>query len=163
MGVSTLVTVPQIRTSRYAADLAKAIPALLSSKPGAINVEEIPTLRNLVIVNDLENSVDYENIMDGLSCTIDFRELFAWNEGIHERDTIKQAREDMGVNDVINLQFTRFVFVCEWFIVQNSESLMHISGTTGLPKAVSVSVNLSHTCFFYKFLMWNFSSLTITC
>ena len=112
MGVSTLVTVPHIRTSRYVAGLAEAIPALCSFGPGEIEVEELPALRNFVVVNDVDDSSAFEKVVDHVPCAVDFRELFIWKEKGFEDGVIKRFRETMDVNDVINLQFTRYVLVC---------------------------------------------------
>ncbi|KAI5121807.1 hypothetical protein M0805_009799 [Coniferiporia weirii] len=119
VGVSTLVLVPRIRSSEYLGALATAVPGLAASKPGAFSVEELPELRNVLVVDNTSGSDEYRRLMDNVKCAVDFREAFVWNENAGEHKLMKQIQKTMVNDDVINLQFT--------------------SGTTGAPKAVSLT------------------------
>lgn len=54
-----------------------------------------------------------------VKCAVDFREILVWREDSAERRRVKDIAAGLNKDDVINLQFT--------------------SGTTGLPKAVSLT------------------------
>lgn len=107
VGVSTLVVVPRIRTSQYLHALAQAIPALAVSKPGRIAVEELPELRNVVLVDNTAGSDELDKLMDAIKCTVDFREIFVWDETAREQKIITEQRKSFSNEDIINLQFTR--------------------------------------------------------
>ncbi|KAH8110335.1 acetyl-CoA synthetase-like protein [Phellopilus nigrolimitatus] len=117
--VSTLVLVPRIRSSNYLNSLTESIPDLTSSKPGSISVEELPALRNILVVDNTSGSDEYQKLLDGIRCAIDFREAFVWSENSNEHKTMMNTQKTLMNEDIINLQFT--------------------SGTTGAPKAVSAT------------------------
>ncbi|KAL5476811.1 hypothetical protein ACEPAI_2997 [Sanghuangporus weigelae] len=119
VGVSILVVVPSIRTSHYVTALAEAIPGLATCHPGEISVEDLPALRNIVVVDNTSGSDEFRNLLLGVRCTVDFREIFEWHESAAERRAVEEFQRTATNNDVINLQFT--------------------SGTTGMPKAVSLT------------------------
>ncbi|GLB39151.1 putative AMP-binding enzyme C-terminal domain [Lyophyllum shimeji] len=118
VGVKHLFVVPRIRSSAYIEMLAGILPGLKESKPGEIEVEGLPELRNLVVV---DNKGEYQAQLDklGVRSTIDWREIFMWREDTRERDLQRDISASLKKDDVINLQFT--------------------SGTTGAPKAVSLT------------------------
>ncbi|OCB89127.1 acetyl-CoA synthetase-like protein [Sanghuangporus baumii] len=119
VGVSTLVVVPSIRTSHYVTALAEAIPGLATCHPGEISVEDLPDLRNIVVVDNTLGSDEFRNLLQNVRCTVDFREIFEWHESAAERRAVEEFQRTATNSDVINLQFT--------------------SGTTGMPKAVSLT------------------------
>lgn len=118
VGVSTLVVVPSIRTSNYLDSLSKAMPGLASSNPGEIHVEELPELRNVLVVNNASGDI-FRKLLDKVKCSVDFREAFLWKSSAAERLAVEKIQTSATNEDIVNLQFT--------------------SGTTGAPKAVSLT------------------------
>ncbi|KAJ6571734.1 hypothetical protein B0H19DRAFT_666546 [Mycena capillaripes] len=97
------------------------VPRLRSSSYVEMLKEKLPdlrTLRNLVVV---DNSGQFNQEADklGLKSWIDWREIMVWDESLHENNLQKEISNSLHKDDVINLQFT--------------------SGTTGAPKAVSLT------------------------
>ncbi|TFK49431.1 acetyl-CoA synthetase-like protein [Heliocybe sulcata] len=119
VGVGHLFLVPCIRTSSYLTMLAEALPALANSPPGTIQEEALPELRNLVVVDNTHDTVHFQKHMDTMKCTIDFREILVWRENVKEQKMMEEIGKTLDKDDIINLQFT--------------------SGTTGSPKAVSLT------------------------
>ncbi|KAG9218187.1 hypothetical protein CCMSSC00406_0010219 [Pleurotus cornucopiae] len=118
VGVKHLFVVPSIRSSAYVEMLASAYPDLRESRPGSIQEEALPELRNLVV---FDKSGNLEEMLDKLKvkCAVDWREIMAWREDTSEARMQHEITHSLEKDDVINLQFT--------------------SGTTGLPKAVSLT------------------------
>ncbi|KAG6916418.1 hypothetical protein DXG01_006822 [Tephrocybe rancida] len=116
-GVKHLFVVPRIRSSAYIEMLGQVLPNLKHSRPGDIQCEELPDLKNLIVV---DNSGQYHEEMDklGVKSVIDWREIIIWREDAKERNLQRDISASLHKDDIINLQFT--------------------SGTTGAPKAVSV-------------------------
>ncbi|TDL24641.1 acetyl-CoA synthetase-like protein [Rickenella mellea] len=119
VGVSTLFLVPRIRTSSYLESLSVEAPSLKSSHPGNISAEELPHLRHLVIVDNTSDHNEFLKTTQEVKCAVDFREILVWREDGREKRTRSEILQSLDKDDVINLQFT--------------------SGTTGLPKAVSLT------------------------
>lgn len=78
----------------------------------------LPKLRNLVVV-DNKGEFQQESEKLNISSTIDWREIIMWREHIQEEKLRRETIQSLDKDDVINLQFT--------------------SGTTGAPKAVSLT------------------------
>ncbi|KAF9459754.1 hypothetical protein BDZ94DRAFT_1380660 [Collybia nuda] len=118
VGVKHLFVVPQIRTSSYVQMLAEALPELRNSSAGDIQEPALPDLRNLIVV---DNQGMFHKQLDKLQIksTIDWREIIIWREGVQEQKLHRDITKSLSKDDVINLQFT--------------------SGTTGAPKAVSLT------------------------
>ncbi|KAI0711385.1 acyl-CoA synthetase [Earliella scabrosa] len=119
VGVSHLFVVPRIRTSSYVHMLRDAFPALANSKPGEIQEGALPALRHLVVVDNTGDFKQFERELEDVRPAVDFREVLVWREDTAEKQTVRQIAEGLDMADVINLQFT--------------------SGTTGAPKAVSLT------------------------
>ncbi|KAH9939850.1 acyl-CoA synthetase [Amylocystis lapponica] len=119
VGVSHLFVVPRIRSSAYIRMLADALPALQNSEQGDIQVPALPALRHIIVVNDGPDEAHFRTVMDIAKCTVDFREVLVWREDGVERRRVEELTAALDKDDVINLQFT--------------------SGTTGMPKAVSLT------------------------
>jgi len=100
--------------------LAERFPQLQGMHPGEIQLEELPELRNIVVIdNDGQSAAELSKL--DIRSTVDWREVLEWKPSrseVHRRDELEGSLNN---DDVINLQFT--------------------SGTTGLPKAVSVSLD----------------------
>ena len=111
MGVSTLVVVPRIRSSTYVTSLAEAVPVLKSAKSGDIQAEQLPELRNLVVVDNTARSGEFEKVLNETNSAIDFRDLFIWNESAPEQSVIKETAASLKSDEVINLQFTRYTLL----------------------------------------------------
>ncbi|KAJ2918969.1 hypothetical protein MD484_g1453, partial [Candolleomyces efflorescens] len=118
VGVKHLFVVPHIRTSTYVRMLAETFVQIRSQHPGEIQIEELPELRNLIVIDNAEESLaDLDKLH--IKSMVDWREVPIWKEGTREQRVQKEIEEGLGRDEVINLQFT--------------------SGTTGLPKAVSLT------------------------
>jgi hypothetical protein len=107
-GVSTLFMVPGLRTSDYVAMLSVVMPALTSFSPGSISVEALPQLKSLILVDNVFNESSFQKILSNTKCAMDFREIFVWQDSALD-EQIAQIEQTMDKDDVINLQFTRFV------------------------------------------------------
>lgn len=107
-GVKHLFVVPRIRSSAYVEMLLQVLPNLKYSKPGDIQCEELPELKNLVVV---DNTGKYREELDNLSVnsTIDWREILIWREDTKERHLQRQISALLKKDDIINLQFTRYI------------------------------------------------------
>ncbi|KAJ3783271.1 acetyl-CoA synthetase-like protein [Lentinula aff. detonsa] len=112
VGIKHLVIVPSLRTSQYLKILLERFPSLASSNPGEIQEAELPELRNLIVVN---NRDEHELI----KAAVDWREIILWREDTREAKLVRDIAQGLDKDEVINLQFT--------------------SGTTGAPKAVSLT------------------------
>ncbi|KIJ63176.1 hypothetical protein HYDPIDRAFT_113780 [Hydnomerulius pinastri MD-312] len=118
-GVSHLFAVPRIRSSRYIRMLSDAFPDLRYSTPGNIQAASLPSLRSLIVMDNIGDPNEYrKEIMDTKS-VIDWRETLVWREDGSERRRVKELIDSHQSDEVINLQFT--------------------SGTTGAPKAASLT------------------------
>ncbi|KAF8512662.1 acetyl-CoA synthetase-like protein [Hysterangium stoloniferum] len=120
-GVSTLFIVPGLRTSDYIAMLSAIVPSLTSFSPRSIAVEALPKLKSLVLVDNVFDENGFKGILTNAKCAIDFRDIFIWQDSALD-EQIEHLERSMDKDDIINLQFT--------------------SGTTGAPKAVSLTHQL---------------------
>ncbi|KAF8970222.1 hypothetical protein BDZ97DRAFT_1694974 [Flammula alnicola] len=119
VGVKHLFVVPRLRSSAYVRMLAEAFPEIRSAHPGELQIADIPELRNLVVVdNAQEAQADLAKLH--IKGTVDWREILIWRE-VYTQESRVQMDISSGLknDEVINLQFT--------------------SGTTGSPKAVSLT------------------------
>lgn len=82
------------------------MPDIKGSRPGAIHVEGLPELRNLVVVDNLGV---YKGEMEklGVRSAIDWRDIIVWREDVKERNMQRDISASLRKDDVINLQFTR--------------------------------------------------------
>jgi len=117
VGVQHLFIVPRLRTSEYVKMLLEKFPSICTSNPGDIVEEGLPTLKNLVVV-DNDNAYQDQLQKLGVKSAVDWREILLWREDTKEKQVVQDLTRSLHQDDVINLQFT--------------------SGTTGAPKAVSV-------------------------
>ncbi|KAF9041277.1 hypothetical protein BJ165DRAFT_1488144 [Panaeolus papilionaceus] len=117
-GVKHLFVVPSIRSSQYVRMLSQAFVEIRSQSPGNLQVEDLPEWRNLVVVDNREEARrDLEKLH--IKGMVDWREILIWRNNGKEAAEQKQIGAGLERDEVINLQFT--------------------SGTTGLPKAVSLT------------------------
>jgi hypothetical protein len=94
------VVVPHIRTSSYLDMLASVAPALSRSRPGTdLDIPELATLRRILVFDDGSTN-SKSNLIDKFT---NLREVFQWERSAREERVV------MDKEDVINLQFTRFV------------------------------------------------------
>ena len=88
--------------------LAQTFPEIRSAKPGEIQVEDLPELRNLVLV-DNEESAHNDLAQLRIKSMIDWRELLMWREGHRAAQARRDIAARLDADDVINLQFTRYI------------------------------------------------------
>ncbi|KAH8993632.1 acetyl-CoA synthetase-like protein [Lactarius hatsudake] len=119
VGISHLFMVPQIRTSSYLTLLAEALPSLRKSSPGEIQEEALPGLKHVVVIDNTHEPKRFHEMLGDIRCAVDFREVLLWSDKGKEGRLVKDTQGSLNKDDVINLQFT--------------------SGTTGRPKAVSLT------------------------
>ncbi|KAA1476602.1 acetyl-CoA synthetase-like protein [Dentipellis sp. KUC8613] len=122
VGVSQLFIVPSIRSSRYLDLLSKELPSLSSQQPGSIQEERLPALRGIAVVDNTlgkEGVRPFKEDLEVIKCAVDFREVLVWREKGREERIVREMERSLQNDDVMNLQFT--------------------SGTTGMPKAVSLT------------------------
>jgi long-subunit acyl-CoA synthetase (AMP-forming) len=110
-----LFGVPTLRSSDYASILAAALPSLASSRPHELHDEAVPTLRSVVLADNVstKQSGAFQQVLDGCSGFADYADVAS------SSSQCPFAEPDLRNDETINLQFT--------------------SGTTGHPKAVRLS------------------------
>ncbi|KAH9992273.1 acetyl-CoA synthetase-like protein [Russula vinacea] len=113
VGISHLFLVPQIRTSSYLTLLAEALPSLRKFSPGDIQEEALPGLKHVIVVDNTHQPKKFHEMLGDIHCAVDFR----W--GTKENRLVEESMKTLNKDDVVNIQFT--------------------SGTTGAPKAVSLT------------------------
>lgn len=122
--------------------LSEAFPALANSKPGAIQEPALPSLRHLVVVDDMSDLKDFQKELRDIRPAVDFREVLVWREHGAEEKVVEETKADLHYKDVMNLQFTRYAVVSAIVYASPNDGLTLISsGTTGDPKAVSVMLS----------------------
>ncbi|KAH9019411.1 acetyl-CoA synthetase-like protein [Lactarius hengduanensis] len=119
VGISHLFMVPQIRTSSYLTLLSEALPSLRKFTPGEIQEEALPGLKHVVVIDNTHEPKRFHEMLGDIRCAVDFREVLLWSDKGKEGRLVKETQGSLNKDDVINLQFT--------------------SGTTGRPKAVSLT------------------------
>jgi acyl-CoA synthetase (AMP-forming)/AMP-acid ligase II len=137
VGVRHLFIVPRIRSTSYLSMFSNAFPALRESSQGNIHIPELPQLRNLVVVDD-KGELRAELRKLDLHCAIDWREVIVWREDAKEKYLHDKISRSLDQNDIINLQFTRYLPPFRHLMISSRSSFSLRSGTTGSPKAVSV-------------------------
>ncbi|KAF8320410.1 acyl-CoA synthetase [Clavulina sp. PMI_390] len=120
-GVSTLFITPRLRSSDYISLLNKALPTLASTRQGdAISDSALPSLRRIVLLDNVSyNGIDFQEKLDGIPSAVDYREVLVWREDGSANEEMQRVTNSLDKDEVVNLQFT--------------------SGTTGAPKAVSLT------------------------
>ncbi|KXN89148.1 Putative acyl-CoA synthetase YngI [Leucoagaricus sp. SymC.cos] len=118
VNVQHLFAVPRMRSSTYIETLSQAFPQIRSQHPGEIRIEELPELRNLIAVDNAEAEKARLGRLK-IRSLVDWREILLWREDAIEERRVAEIMTSLKKDDVVNLQFT--------------------SGTTGLPKAVSLT------------------------
>lgn len=79
------------------------------SAPGNIQAAALPSLRNLVVIDDMPDHREYLEEIGDAKCAIDFREMLVWREDGTEQRRVKELVDSHRSDEVINLQFTRYV------------------------------------------------------
>jgi len=106
--VQHLFTVPRIRASAHVETLSQAFPQIRSQHPGEIEIEELPKLRNLIVVDNAEEERERLGRLK-IKSMVDWREILLWREDVPEERRVTALKFDLKQDDVINLQFTRLV------------------------------------------------------
>ncbi|KAH9835271.1 acyl-CoA synthetase [Rhodofomes roseus] len=138
-----LFIVPSLRSSTYVRTLASAFPALAQSAPGNIQEPNLPSLKNLIVVDNVPGAdgrvsgdlKKFEEEREVARCAVDFREVLVWREDGPLKTRVKELARGLHCDEVMNLQFT--------------------SGTTGAPKAVSVTYRHYSTALIRNLAAWS--------
>lgn len=86
---------------------AEAFPEIRGAHPGELQIEDLPELRNIVVVDNTEaDRADLAQLH--IKGTVDWREILIWREDAHEARVQKQLSSGLDKDEVINLQFTRY-------------------------------------------------------
>jgi hypothetical protein len=88
--------------------LSSALPSISTSASSTIVSDKLPDLRSLVLVDNIGTGDRFEAALAQLKCTVDYRELFMWQQSTAEDKHINELSQIFTKDDVINLQFTRF-------------------------------------------------------
>ncbi|KAI0714224.1 acyl-CoA synthetase [Fomitopsis betulina] len=141
--VKHLFLVPRLRSSTYIRTLSAAFPALAHSAQGDIQEPAIPSLKNLVVVDNTPGAYgkvggdlqQFEEECEVARCAVDFREVLVWREDSPLKVRVAEAAGSLYHDEVMNLQFT--------------------SGTTGAPKAVSATCRLCSIALIRNLAAWS--------
>ncbi|KAF8608096.1 acyl-CoA synthetase [Ceratobasidium sp. AG-I] len=116
---STLILTPSMRKSPFLKLVEEALPTLSSTPAGKdINDPGLPSLRRLFVVDNTGDRSQFLAHMERIPCAVDLAEVANARYGV-EPAKAAGVSASMDPHDIVNLQFT--------------------SGTTGLPKAVSLT------------------------
>lgn len=100
------MAVPRIRSSTYIETFSQAFPQIRSQHPGEIQIEELPELRNLIVVDNAEEDrARLERLK--IKSLVDWREILLWRDDTIEGRKLNEIRSGLEKDEVINLQFTR--------------------------------------------------------
>jgi hypothetical protein len=103
-----------MRSSTYIETLSQAFPQIRSQHPGEIQIEELPELRNLIVVDNAEEEKARLGRLK-IKSLVDWREILLWREDASEERRVEETKSALKNDDVINLQFTRLVTMSlEW-------------------------------------------------
>jgi len=114
VGVKHLFVVPRLRSSTYVRTLAEAFPEIRGAHPGEIQLEDLPELRNVVVIDNAQEAhVDLAKLH--IKSMVDWREVLIWREDVHEARVQSNITAGLKNDEVINLQFTRYAhrFIAE--------------------------------------------------
>jgi hypothetical protein len=81
-------------------------PQMRSMHPGDIQLEELPELRNFVVIDNMNEATAMLEKLHVRS-TVDWREVMLWREDSREAKIQRQIERTLDKDEVINLQFTR--------------------------------------------------------
>ncbi|EAU81427.2 acyl-CoA synthetase [Coprinopsis cinerea okayama7 len=130
VGAKHLFAVPSIRSSHYVRMLYELFPQARSMHPGELQLEELPELKNIVMIDNANEGQAMLNELV-IRSVVDWREVLLWSTTSREARLQQEIEASLDKDEVINLQFT--------------------SGTTGLPKAVSVGASCNVPPLFHCF------------
>jgi len=93
--------------------LAEAFAEIRGMQPGEIQIEYLPDLRNIVVVDNKEEAkADLAKLH--IKSMVDWREILLWREDVREGRVQRDISASLDKDDVINIQFTR----CVWRFTQ---------------------------------------------
>lgn len=111
--------------------------------PQSLTIERLPMLRTLVLIDNTDEGKPEMRRLN-MRCFMDWRDIPVWCEGAEHALAQKQIEANIKKDDVVTLQFTRSAhgqYQSVVFFLTNYSC----SGTTGYPKAASVSCQFLFT------------------
>jgi hypothetical protein len=93
--------------------LSDAFPELRDSSPGNIQVSALPSLKNLVVVDNIHDAAELQQEIRDVKSVINWKEILIWQEDALEQRRVEELTQSQRSDEVINLQFTRWVS-CRW-------------------------------------------------
>ncbi|KZO95396.1 acyl-CoA synthetase, partial [Calocera viscosa TUFC12733] len=116
-----LFITPYLKASPFLQTLLESLPSYTDGSPRQHELAEpvLPSLRSLVLVDNVHDEAEFARHMQSSSGLSDINDLMLWRSDGWEASEVSKLEGSGVKDDVINLQFT--------------------SGTTGLPKAVSLT------------------------
>ncbi|KAF8974961.1 Fatty-acid-CoA ligase, partial [Entomortierella lignicola] len=111
----SLVFVPGLKSSNYSQMLLDIMPEIAYQSPNNLSTANLPSLRQLILVDNGVNVPETAQIKGAIK----FEDLLVKNRALAVDAPLLEEQRTINNRDIINIQFT--------------------SGTTGLPKGVSLS------------------------
>ncbi|KAF9195847.1 Fatty-acid-CoA ligase [Haplosporangium sp. Z 27] len=111
----SLVFVPGLKSSNYSQMLLDIMPEIAYQSPNNLSTANLPSLRQLILVDNGVNVPETAQIKGAIK----FEDLLVKNKTLAVDTPLLEEQRTINNRDIINIQFT--------------------SGTTGLPKGVSLS------------------------
>lgn len=101
--------------------LAETFPEMRSMHPGELQIEDLPSLRNFVVVDNAEEARE-DLAKLHIQSMVDWREIPIWNESAREARIQTEMEKNLHRDDIVNLQFTRYAYQeceCEYRLMSD--------------------------------------------
>lgn len=106
-GCRALFMTPIMRKTPFLSLAAEAASGLSTSRPHEISDPALPSLRSLVVVDNLHDPQSYKKHVQDIGGASHMADVMVWREDGPEKGRVARLEEEGHKDDVINLQFTR--------------------------------------------------------